>query len=316
MSNKNSPALVTRIQRSSYNDGPGLRTTVFIKGCFFKCPWCHNPENINPEAEIYYYHDKCRRCGKCSEICPENAITPVGPKGEYPIRNRNKCVGCLKCVEACPADALEKVGDALSIDEIIAEVARDRLFYQASGGGMTVSGGEPLCYPEFTHDLLKKAKDAAIHTCLDTTANVRWEILDKVLNYVDLVLLDTKAMDATKLKNVVGVSLDFIRENAVKMAKRGSKMRLRLPIIPDFNFARDNKNISDEYFRQVLAFAKELGGSVVGIDLLPFHNFAEKKYENLDMEYKYKGWPSMEKAEVRPFLEIFQGSGFEVTIGG
>ena len=316
MSNKNSPALVTRIQRSSYNDGPGLRTTVFIKGCFFKCPWCHNPENINPEAEIYYYHDKCRRCGKCSEICPENAITPVGPKGEYPIRNRNKCVGCMKCVEACPAEALEKVGDALSIDEIIAEVARDRLFYQNSGGGMTVSGGEALYHPEFTHDLLRKAKDVAIHTCLDTTGNVKWEVLDKVLNYVDLVLLDAKTMDATKLKTLVGASLDLIRENALKMAKRGSKIRLRLPIIPDFNFAKGNKNISDEYFKQVLAFAKELGESVVGIDLLPFHNFAEKKYENLDMEYKYKGRPSMEKAEVSPFLEIFRGNGFEVTIGG
>ena len=316
MGNKNSLALVTRIQRSSYNDGPGLRTTVFIKGCFFKCPWCHNPETINPETEIYYDHDKCLRCGKCVEICPENAITPVGPKGEYPVRDNNKCIRCMQCVEVCPADALEKVGDALSVDAIITEVIRDRLFYQTSGGGMTVSGGEPLYNPEFTYDLLKKAKDAAIHTCLDTTANVKWEILDKVLNYVDIVLLDVKTMDSIKLKTLVGASLDRIRENAVKMAKRGTNIRLRLPLVPDFNFVQDNKDISSQYFEQVLAFAKELGESVVGIDLLPFHNFAEKKYENLDMEYTYKGCPSMEKAEVKPFLEIFEGNGFEVTIGG
>lgn len=316
MNNSDSTALVTRIQRSSYNDGPGLRTTVFIKGCFFKCPWCHNPENINPDPEIYYYHDKCQRCGTCAEICPENAITRVGPQGEYPVRDRNKCVKCMKCVEACPAEALEKVGDALSIDEIIAEVVRDRLFYQTSGGGMTVSGGEPLYHPGFTHDLLKQAKDAAIHTCLDTTANVRWEALDKVLDYVDLVLLDTKTMDPIKLKRWVGASLDLIRENALKMARKGAKLRLRLPIIPDFNFKQNNNDLSARFLKQVSAFARELGESVVGVDLLPFHNFAEKKYENLDMEYKFKGWPSMEKSEIRPFLTIFEGNGYEVTIGG
>jgi len=308
--------LVSRIQRSSFNDGPGLRTTVFLKGCFFKCPWCHNPETIKPGVEVYYHRDKCQRCNKCAEICPEKAITPVGPNGEYPVRDRSKCVGCMKCVEVCPADALEKVGDAMSIEEIMDEVKRDRLFYENSGGGMTVSGGDPLFHPEFTLDLLKKAKNAKIHTCLDTTASYRWEILDKVLDDVDIVLIDMKSMDGAKLESTTGVSLSLVKENVIKMAERGVKMALRLPVIPGFNFTQGDIDGSFEYFNQVLAFAKKIRKSVVSIDLLPFHNFAEKKYENLDRKYNCRGLSSMEKEELSPFMDMFEKSGFKVTIGG
>jgi len=310
------PVLVSRIQRSSYNDGPGLRTTVFLKGCFFRCPWCHNPETINPKVEIFNHEGKCQRCNICAEICPEKAITPVGPNGEYPVRDRSKCVGCMECVEACPSDALEKVGDAMSTEEIMDEVKRDRLFYEHSGGGMTVSGGDPLFHPEFTLDLLKKAKNEKIHTCLDTTASHRWEILDKLLDYVDIVLVDIKNMDGAKLESITGVSISLVKENALKMAERGVKMALRLPVIPGFNYTQGDIDDSSEYFRQVLAFAQEIRKSVVSIDLLPFHNFAEKKYESLDRKYNYKGLPSMEKKELRPFIDIFEKCGFKVTIGG
>ncbi len=310
------PVLVTRIQRASGNDGPGMRTTVFLKGCFFKCPWCHNPETISPGYDIYYHRDKCLRCGKCVEVCPENAISPVGPDGEYPVMDRGKCVKCMDCVKACPAGALEQVGMALSTEEIMTEVVRDRLFYETSGGGMTVSGGEALYHPEFTLDLLKKAKASGIHTCLDTTASIRWEILDSVLDYVDILLFDIKTMDGAKLESITGVSLGLIKENAVKMAGRGTKMALRIPIIPGFNFTPDDEDASAECFRQILPFALELKESIVSIDLLPFHNFAEKKYENLNMPYNYNGLASLEKGAVRPFTDIFEKHGFAVTIGG
>ena len=312
------PVLVTRIQRASGNDGPGLRTTVFLKGCFFKCPWCHNPETIDPGYEIFYHNNKCVRCGTCVEVCPENAISPIGPNGEFPVIDRSKCVGCMDCVEACPGGALEKVGQVMSIDEIMAEVVRDKLFYETSGGGMTVSGGEPLYHPEFTLALLKKAKDAGIHTCLDTTASVRWEIINKVLDYVDIVLLDRKSNDSAKVYSMTGMSRDLVKENTRKMAGKGTKIALRLPIIPGFNFTQDNKDslVGFNHIEPLLEFVQELRESIVSIDLLPFHNFAEKKYASLNWKYKYNGWPSMEKEELKPLASILEKHGFKVTIGG
>ena len=301
--------LVTNVQRFSTNDGPGIRTTVFLKGCHLKCPWCHNPECINPYKEFYYLEKNCLKCGHCAEVCPEGAIDFQGVNGEFPKRDRKKCTRCMICVNECPYGALETVGREWTFDELIKEVEADKLFYENSGGGLTVSGGECLDYPEFTAGLLKLAKDAGIHTCLDTSGFAPWKSIEQVLPYTDLVLFDIKCMDSRKHLEATGVSNEIILRNAQKIADATKKMRLRLPIIPGFN---------DElrHIEEVVKFARELGPAVEGIDLLPFHNWAEGKYKQLDIVYAFAGVEALFPEHVAEFQKIIENNGFEVTIGG
>jgi pyruvate formate lyase activating enzyme len=306
-------ACVTNIQRFSINDGPGIRTNVYLKGCPLKCPWCHNPETQHPWIEFYWSEAKCVRCGACAGICPEGAITPPGVKGEPPVRDRSKCTRCMKCVEVCPEGALEIVGRELTIDEIMDEVRSDKIFYESSGGGLTISGGEPLLFPEITRELAKSAKKGgadAIHVALDT-CGYSPKNLEEVLDYVDMVLLDVKHLDEKKLKEVTGIPLDSYLTSARMIAERGKEIILRVPIVYDFN---DN----EEFIEELAKLGKELGKAVVRIDLLPFHNSAEVKYNQLDRgdEYAYKGYESMTEAEVEDFKEMLESQGFKVTIGG
>ena len=304
-----SELLVTNVQRFSTNDGPGIRTTVFLKGCPLRCTWCHNPECINSFEEFYYIELKCVRCGHCAEICPEGAITPPGPDGEPPERDRDKCIRCMRCVDECLYGGLERVGKSWTIDEIIEEVMADELFYKNSDGGMTVSGGEPLFHPEFTAELLRRAKEAGLHTCLDTSGFAKWEVLEKVLPYVDLVLFDIKCMDLEKHREVTGVPNDIILSNARKIAEMGNKMRIRLPIIPGINQ-------EVEFIEEVANFARELGDAVEGIDILPFHNWAGGKYEQLDERYAFGDMDALPPEDMKDFEKILKGYGFEVTVGG
>jgi pyruvate formate lyase activating enzyme len=319
-----------------------------------RCAWCHNVENINPYQEFFHNIEKCVKCGACAEVCPEEAITPPtvqrrvveqpsgdasccggGPTpkslltggqptaieeeespGEIeeirpPKIDRDQCTRCMQCVDACKFGALTKVSTLMTLEEVFDEVKSDEMFYQSSGGGMTLSGGEPLAHPEVALALLKRARDNKIHTALDTSAFAKWETLESLLEFVDLVLLDIKTLDDEKHLKWTGVSNALILENARKMAEKGVIMRLRLPIIHDVNFW------DLEFPRSVVKFAKELGDSVSGIDILPYHGFAESKCDQLGKDNFFKGFPSLFKEDVEDYEKIIkEGGTWDVTVGG
>lgn len=301
--------LITEIQRYCISDGPGIRTLIFLKGCSLDCPWCHNPECKSPEIDIYYHEDKCQKCGKCIEICPQRAISWLSSKKEAILRDREKCSKCLKCVESCPFKALEKVGQALAFDRIIDEALRDRAFYETSGGGITLSGGDPLFFPEYSLKLLKKFKAEMIHTAVETSGSYKWEILEEIAEYTDLFLYDIKCMDPTMHKRFIGVDNKLILNNLRKLSAVKANIRIRVPVIPRFNNNKEN-------FELLVDYLQSLENPVLAVDLLPFHNSAEKKYIQLGLNYAYKGEPFMEKKEVEWIKDFLEKNNITTTIGG
>ncbi|SDT88568.1 glycyl-radical enzyme activating protein [Desulfobacula phenolica] len=228
-----------------------------------------------------------------------------------PRIDRDKCTRCMKCVDACSFDALKLTSTLRSVDEIFTEVMKDALFYESSGGGFTVSGGEPLMHPDMTLSLLKRAKKEGLHTVLDTTGFANWNTIKSILKYVDLVLLDIKQLDNEKHKKWTGVSNRLILENAKKLAECNTKMRLRLPIVHSVNFW------DLQYPKDIVTFAKPLGDSVIGIDLLPFHSFAAKKTNNLGEKRYFDHFPNIFKEEVEDYKKIIsKGGPWQTTIGG
>ena len=265
--------IVFNIQRYSIHDGPGIRTTVFVKGCPLKCFWCQNPESQNGRPEILLDKRKCTACGQCVEICPSGAARLV--EGGSTI-DREVCTACGKCVEVCPNEARRLVGRRMTVDEVMAEVKRDAKFYENSGGGVTVSGGDPLSQPHFVKSIFEQCKKENFHTTLDTCGYAPWSAVESVLEYVDLVFFDIKHMDTGQHRNATGRENDLILENAKKISER-KPMRIRVPMIPGFN---DSVEAVTEIARFV---KKELGCK--DIDLLPYNKMGEVKFEFLDKGY-------------------------------
>ena len=323
--------LISKLQRFSLQDGPGIRTTVFLKGCALKCAWCHNPECINPQNEIFQNIEKCVKCGECARVCPENAITPpqevrekkkssaltVDEENDYEVTvkppkiDRNKCTLCMQCVEACNYDALTKAATLITVGEVLDEIKSDEVFYKTSGGGATISGGDPLFHAEITLILLKLLKEHGISTAIDTSGYAKWEIIESLLQYVDIVLFDIKTLNDEKHIKWTGVSNTLILENARKMAKTGVPIRLRLPIIHDVTYW------DLEHPRSVVAFARELGQNISGIDILPYHSLGEPKYEWLGRTNFFKGFPNLYEEDVEEYVKIIrEGGPWDVTVGG
>lgn len=265
---------ISNIQRFSIHDGPGIRTTVFLKGCNLKCFWCHNPECLKSKIELQFFFNKCIFCMKCIDICP-NGVYSL--ENDERTLNREKCTACGECVKACPSKALHLSGEWVLPEELLKRIDRDSPFY-LTGGGVTFSGGEPLLQMDFLKDILFLCKQRGYHTAVESALNVSWDLLSNIINTVDLFIIDIKTMDSSVHKSVTGTANDLILKNIKKLDSHGSKIWIRTPVVPGVN---DNV----ETIENIARFVKELKNTAK-VELIPFHKLAINKYESLGMEYR------------------------------
>lgn len=297
--------LVFDIKHFSIHDGPGLRTTVFLKGCPLSCWWCHNPESQSPRMEMLLRDNRCIHCGACVETCPHDAIQWLN--GE-PVTDRAICAQCGTCEAVCYAEARERVGREMTVEDVMAALEREIAFYDESHGGVTFSGGEPLWQPDFLFELLQACKSREIHTALDTSGCAAWATLDRVRPFVDLFLYDLKLTDDDKHREYTGVSNRSILSNLQALSAGGHNVIIRVPIIPGIND-------DDETVQQLGAFAGALP-HVQGVDLLPYHHIAIDKYLRLNKPYRLFETRQPSAERLTQIAQMLQAFNLSVSIGG
>ena len=261
-------AQIFEVKRFAVHDGDGIRTTVFFKGCPLRCVWCHNPEGLLPQTQIAYYAHKCQNCGTCAELCAANTL-----KSGVHVFDQTLCNGCGECARLCPAEAFTVYGREVTSDELLTTLLEDEPFYENSGGGITLSGGECLCQADFCAELLQKCKAKGLHTAVDTCGFVPRAALDKVMPYTDVFLYDLKAFDEDVHVRCTGVSNGQILENLRYLDAQGKKIEIRIPYVPHYN---------DDQMEKIGAFLKTLQ-NVVRVRVLAYHNYAGSKYTALGM---------------------------------
>lgn len=264
--------MIFEIQRFSIHDGPGIRTTVFLMGCPLNCAWCHNPEGISARPHLSFVPGKCIGCGYCFRACPKAAHS--WRDGRH-VLDRAACVACGTCAAECYAGALELVGRSIAVDEVLEEVLRDEPFYQTSGGGMTLSGGEPLYQIDFAEALLDAAKQAGLHCCIETSGAAAWERLERLRPGTDLFLYDIKETDPERHRRYTGAGVEQILDNLRTLHARGAHLRLRCPIVPGYNDRPD-------HFEGIAALARSLP-DIEGIEVMPYHSFGDSKLERMGL---------------------------------
>ena len=301
-------AVVTNIQRYSTHDGDGVRTTIFFKGCPLQCRWCHNPESQDFRKELFFYENKCKNCGGCIPRCPSNANVMAEGKLCF---DRTKCTGCGNCSDWCIYEARELAGKDYTVEELVKEGKKDRMFYEQSGGGVTLSGGEVMSQDiEFLESLCRGLHREGLSVFIDTCGFAPYEKYEKILPYVDTFLYDIKAMDSAVHQEWTGVDNALILENLKKLSAAGANLYIRIPTI-------GGVNADEEFMQQVIAFLKENNIHPAQVNLLPYHNFGRNKYASLAKEYDDASMQVPPNEQMEQFKELFINNGFAKTnIGG
>lgn len=275
-------ATIFDIQRFSIHDGPGIRTAVFLKGCSLRCFWCHNPESISPRPEVQFYAQRCDQCGECLTWCPACAQVD----GQI-VFDRERCAVCGECANFCFTEALTIVGRAMSVEEVMAEARHDRAFYETSGGGVTLSGGEPVLQSAFARALLARCRAEGIHTALETAGNYPWSLLQPLLPHTNLVMMDIKHHDPARHRAATGVANERILENARRLAAADVPLLFRTPVVPTVNDTRDDLAAIARLVEGLIDIRRAAGHEAAPIryELLKFHKLAGDKYRSLGRDY-------------------------------
>jgi pyruvate formate lyase activating enzyme len=289
------------IQRYSLDDGPGLRTAVFLKGCPLRCAWCSNPESQRVSPELLMFATRCSACGACVEVCPIEVRRYDGDRVDW---DRISCTRCGECARVCPTHSTVWTGVRRVAGDVLREVLFDTAFYD-DGGGLTLTGGEPLLQPAFAEAILRLAKADRLNTAIETTGNAPWETLETVSPYVDLWLFDLKHMDSPAHRKWTGLGNELILSNLRRLAASGAPIRVRMPLIPEVNSSEDN-------LRRTAEFVAQLGGGVCSLDLLPYHKLARAKYEALGQRIKFYDAGLMPDAQVEAAAELVRS--YELTV--
>lgn len=291
---------ISNIEKFATHDGPGIRTTVFLKGCFLHCPWCANPETWKSEPVLMHDAKKCVECKTCMHVCDCGAIS-------FPFQwDMDKCIYCKKCENYCLQDAISFAGKDMEINEVIKEVLKDKDYFDQSNGGITISGGEPFMQLDAFLELIKQCKNNGLHVAVETTGNYCLDTLKEALPYIDLFLMDLKHLDAQKLKDITGGNLDLILNNFKYLAQHcPNKVIVRMPVIPRFN---------DDICEDVIRFCANLKLSEV--NLLPFHTMGKSKWNQLNKEFMYDKDKMMDRNDLTPYIDVGKQLGVYVKIGG
>lgn len=300
-------AFLFDIKRYSINDGPGVRITLFFKGCPLSCRWCHNPEGISFETDKLYNKNRCIGCGSCISVCPLDALTLTSAEGI--VTDFARCLLCGDCAGVCPTKAIEMSGSDYAEEEVMRIIRKETSIMDHSGGGVTFSGGEPLSHPRELKSLLIRCGEEGIHRAVDTSGNVRRQVVEEILPHTDLFLYDLKHMENAKHRIWTGVGNELILSNLLYISATGKEYHVRIPLV-------EGVNCDEENIRQTVSFLKGLPHKPAMVGLLPYHNIALKKYEKLGRDYNDNGMSEPSKEKMEQIITLFKENGFYTLIGG